>query len=150
MTAQPLDIADFPIPRLAIIDDAEFDQMLYARLIKRTGVVGETLCFLSAEEALDYFETPEAQPVDVILLDINMPGMSGFDFLEHVSKNNPEDYAEIVIVMLTTSLNPRDVERAATFDLVKEYIHKPLEEQHLSEIAQLLFELRGENREART
>ncbi|MEM9426764.1 MAG: response regulator [Pseudomonadota bacterium] len=150
MSAKARQTASYPIPRLAIIDDAEFDQMLYARLIKRTGVVGETLCFLSAEEALAHFEAPETQPVDVILLDINMPGMSGFDFLEHVSKNKPEDYAEIVIVMLTTSLNPLDVERAATFDLVKEYIHKPLEEQHLSEIAELLLELRGDNPEAKT
>mgnify|MGYP001800604460 CR=1 FL=1 len=141
--AQPEPNPTFQIPRLAIIDDAEFDQMLYARLIERTVIVGETLCFFSAEEALTYFEAPDAQPVDVILLDINMHGMSGFDFLEHITENKSADYAEIVIVMLTTSLNPLDVERASTFDLVKDYIHKPLEEQHLDDIAQLLLQMRG-------
>ncbi len=126
------------IRRLAIIDDAEFDQMLYARLIERTGSVEETLSFFSAEEALAYFEGPDARPVDVILLDINMPGMSGFDFLDHISRNCPENYAGIVIVMLTTSLNPSDIKRAASFDLVRDYIKKPLEPAHLAHIAALL------------
>ena len=130
------------IDRLAIIDDAEFDQMLYARLIKRTGLVGETLAFLSAQDALDYFADPNSGPVDVILLDINMPGMSGFDFLEHVSADRSSKYTDMVVVMLTTSLAPSDVERAKSFDLVKDYIHKPLEEDHILQIADLLKTLR--------
>ncbi|MCG6883415.1 MAG: response regulator [Silicimonas sp.] len=126
------------IERLAIIDDAEFDQMLYARLIKRTGLIGETLCFYSAEEAIEFFESPDARPVDVILLDINMPGMSGFEFLDHVSRDQKRHYADIVIIMLTTSLNPSDVERAKRFALVKDYFHKPLEEAHIHRIADIL------------
>lgn len=131
------------IPRLAIIDDAEFDQMLYQRVIKRTGLVGETLCFFSAEEALHYFDNAEAQPVDVVLLDINMPGMSGFDFLEHAGSGSLPELADIVVVMLTTSLDPSDVERARKFNLVKDYINKPLEEAHLKRISELLVAVRA-------
>lgn len=131
------------IPRLAIIDDTEFDQMLYARLIGRTGHVGETLSFFSAEEALAHFGGPDARPVDVILLDINMPGMSGFDFLERISGTDTERFADAVIVMLTTSLNPSDIQRASSYDLVKDYIHKPLEERHFTRIAELLADSRG-------
>lgn len=127
-----------PIRRLAIIDDAEFDQMLYARLIERTGQVEETLSFYSAENAIRYFEGPGAQPVDIILLDINMPGMSGFDFLEHITRTNPENYAGIVIVMLTTSLNPSDIQRAASYDCIRDYIKKPLAPEHLARLAALL------------
>ena len=134
----PLQCTNLPaIERLAIIDDAEFDQMLYARLINRSGRVGETLCFFSAEEALDYFDRPDSKPVDVILLDINMPGMSGFDFLEHASHGSRRNYSESVILMLTTSLNASDIERAKSFDLVDDYINKPLEERHLTYIAAL-------------
>ena len=138
MSAVPQSQHTMLIERLAIIDDAEFDQMLYARLINRTGLVGETLSFFSAEEALEYFEAPGSEPVDVILLDINMPGMSGFDFLEHVSRDEERDYAHLFIVMLTTSLNPSDVDRAKTFGLVKDYINKPLEEAHILHISDLL------------
>ncbi len=129
---------DYPIARLAIIDDAEFDQLLYQRIIDRSGLVGETLCFYSAEEALNYFEKPNAAPVDVILLDVNMPGMSGFDFLDHATNKSERDYTAIVVVMLTTSLNPNDVARANSFSLVKKYINKPLEEAHLVAICDLL------------
>lgn len=128
----------FRIKRLALIDDAEFDQMLYARLIKRSGVVGETLTFLSAEEALDYFEGPDAEPVDAVLLDINMPGMSGFDFLERVTSERLRAFTDVVVVMLTTSLNPSDLSRAKSYAIVRDYIHKPLEEQHLHQIADLV------------
>lgn len=131
----------YPISRMAIIDDAEFDQMLYARIIARTGLVGETLCFYSAEEALSYFESPTATPVDVILLDINMPGMSGFDFLDHVTETRLKSCADVVIVMLTTSLDPSDLARAKKFDMVKEYINKPLEEAHVVRIKELLTEI---------
>ncbi len=142
-TSQQPTEANPPISRMAIIDDAEFDQMLYARIIGRTGMVGETLSFYCAEDALDYFEGPTAAPVDVILLDVNMPGMSGFDFLEHVTKTNLESYADVVIVMLTTSLDPSDMARAAQYDLVKDYINKPLEAEHISQISALLATMRA-------
>ncbi|MEM6386861.1 MAG: response regulator [Pseudomonadota bacterium] len=131
------------IGKLAIIDDAEFDQMLYARIIARTGLVDETLCFYSAEEAVEYFKSPDSEPVDVILLDINMPGMSGFEFLELVSKDEFKEYADLVVVMLTTSLDPSDVARARSFDLVKDYINKPLEEQHIEQIIEMLRKIRN-------
>lgn len=131
------------IPRLAIIDDAEFDQMLYARLIERSGLVGELLSFFSAEAALEHFEAPAAAPVDAILLDVNMPGMSGFEFLEYVTANRLSQYTDIVIVMLTTSLNPADVSRAEQFALVKDYINKPLDAHHLDRICALLSEAAG-------
>ncbi|MEM7718569.1 MAG: response regulator [Pseudomonadota bacterium] len=143
MSVSPQENASFAIRRLAIIDDAEFDQMLYARLVKRSGLVGELLSFFSAEEALEYFEQPGSLPVDAILLDINMPGMSGFEFLEYVTANRLEEYANVVIVMLTTSLDPADVTRAEQFELVKEYINKPLEAQHLARIHKLLQHSKG-------
>ncbi len=126
------------IQRLALIDDAEFDQMLYRRLIERSGLVGETLTFLSAEDAIAYFERPDTEPVDAILLDINMPGMSGFDFLDYATGASGATFTHVVIVMLTTSLNPSDLDRAHSYDLVRDYIYKPLEEQHLHQIADLI------------
>ncbi len=132
------------IPRLAIIDDAEFDQMLYARLIARTGLVGETISFLSAEEAIAYFETSGHPAVNVILLDINMPGMSGFEFLEHASKSGEFDYTQVVIVMLTTSLDPSDIKRAKQFSLIKDCIQKPLKEAHLVRISELLLSVQSD------
>lgn len=126
------------IGRIVIIDDSEFDQLMYRRLIDRSGMVGDLVTFLSGEDALAYFTRDDATPVDVILLDINMPGMNGFEFLESATRRLGPDFARIVIFMLTTSLNPRDIARAEASEVVKDYLNKPLEAEHLTRIARFL------------
>lgn len=65
-----------------IIDDEQADQMLYKLIIKRSGLIENTLAFQMAEDALDYLKSEDKDPIDVIFLDINMPRMNGFEFLE--------------------------------------------------------------------
>ena len=71
------------IATLMLVDDDEIDQRQYQRVITRSGLVGELLSFEYADTALSYLEDDSHDPVDVILLDINMPRMTGFDFLSH-------------------------------------------------------------------
>ena len=65
--------------------------------------------------------------------------MSGFEFLEHASNAGKCDYTQVVIVMLTTSLDPLDIKRAKQFSLIKDCIQKPLKEAHLVHISELLL-----------
>jgi len=70
------------IGTLMMIDDNQIDQMLYKRIIERSGLVEKLQSFSMADEALEYLKSePENWP-DVVLLDINMPKMDGFEFLE--------------------------------------------------------------------
>lgn len=125
------------IKRLMMIDDNEIDQMMYRRVIKRSGMVDEVVGFLWASEALEYLLDPANPPVDLILLDVNMPRMDGFEFLEAASAAAGSDFAPVV-VMLTTSLNPRDYDRAMKYDAVREFLHKPLCLEHIANLANLL------------
>ncbi len=84
----------------------------------------------SAREGLDflldkegYAELPKP---GIIFLDINMPGMNGWDFLVKYEELNPEILQRSIVVMLTTSINPDDKERAEKIPLVKEFVNKPL------------------------
>ena len=138
MTDSPIQI-----PALAIIDDAEFDQMMYRRIVERAGIVGKLYTYHSGEDALKFMRQPDAPKFDVILLDINMPGMSGLEFLEVMTQSAEPIAAEVVIIMLTTSLNPKDVARARSYEIVKDYLNKPLEAAHLPHIANLLRESRN-------
>jgi len=132
---------DTPLPligTLMVIDDSKIDHRMVGRIVEKSGIVGQMLNFVWAEEALEYIRSTPPPAADAIILDINMPRMDGFEFLEAASDEFGEDFARVVVMMLTTSLDPRDVARAETFPVVREFCHKPLIEAHLKKIAALL------------
>ena len=120
------------------IDDEKVDQMLYRRILERSGLVDKVLAFRMAPEALAYLRKTDRDPVDVILLDVNMPQMNGFEFLEAASAELGEHFVSGVVIMLTTSLNPEDKARALRFNVVRDCLDKPLRRENLVSIAQML------------
>ena len=124
--------------RVMVIDDSDAD-LLYTRIIlERCGSVAEVVTFGSAVEALAHLKTPGVPPVDVILLDINMPGMGGFEFLETYEAGAANERARGVVVMLTSSPDPTDRERAFTFTTVSSYVVKPIDVNSARDLANVV------------
>ena len=123
------------IDTLMLIDDSEVDLLIYDRIIKRSGLVGNTLTFLTADLALEFIESGKCPSIDAIILDVNMPRMNGFEFLEALETSPAVKQIICIIVMLTTSLDPRDKQRAEASPLVTEFLYKPLIMEHLNTIA---------------
>ena len=127
-----------PIGKVILIDDDVVDHKLCERLVRRSGMVETFLGFLSAEEALGYLATQDMPATDAIFLDINMPRMNGFEFLEAATERLGENFARMVVFMLTTSLNPVDMARAQSYPVVKEYVSKPLALEDLERLSAVL------------
>ncbi|GAB3019995.1 response regulator [Cyclobacterium sediminis] len=114
---------------ILLIDDDKATNFLHKEVIRETGLVNKVVDMESGHEALEYLEKMEdgkyPQP-DIIFLDINMPAMSGWEFLEEYDKLDEEKKAKIVVVMLTTSINPDDKETATSKELINGFFNKPL------------------------
>lgn len=131
------DTDGYRINTLMLIDDNDIDQMIYKRIATKSGLVQNLIQFVDATEALQYLSKPDTTPPDLILLDINMPRMDGFEFLEAASERFGTNLCP-VIVMLTTSLNPKDEKRAKSFSIVRDFLNKPLTFDQLLHLADLL------------
>lgn len=121
-----------------LIDDEPADNYLHKRVIDRAAVTDELVIFESAGDALEYLDSPgpdgqRPQP-DLIFLDINMPAINGWEFLEEIERRGLGKQLGAVIFMVSTSMNPADFKRAEEMPLVSGYVSKHLSAEALAGI----------------
>ena len=122
-----------------LIDDYEADNFLHRRAIKKSGLAAKITECLNGREAIDYLRAAgpdgERPQPEMIFVDINMPVMNGWEFLEAYSALPAEARPDgFVLMMLTTSLNPDDRKRAEENGLVHQLIQKPLTAARFAEV----------------
>jgi len=119
--------------RIILVDDDEISNFLSISLIRKIDPEIEIIPFRNGKEALDYLKNEglSKRKSNLILLDIRMPVMNGFEFLEEVRNTNLKIKDSMRVVMLSSSDNPRDLEKAKSFEVLG-YINKPLKEESIS------------------
>lgn len=127
---------------ILLIDDDDTSNFLNRRLLERLNITDNIKVFQNGKKAFDYLysvsnnhydaNSSEYFKPELILLDINMPVMNGFEFLELYQRFDPNFRQHTLMVLLTTSNHPRDTNRAQQFDV--EYLTKPLTEEKLGEL----------------
>ena len=129
-----------------LVDDEKINNFLNAEIIKKISKKIIVKCVMNGQEALEYitrsgkYAEKQSHPLPkIIFLDINMPKMNGWEFLNEYSKLPGEVKDDTVIAMLTASINPDDRKKACSYQEVRDYINKPVSISAFSEILNKYF-----------
>jgi len=123
---------------LAVDDDHTFN-FLTEEIFQEAGIRCDLVFKPMVQEALDYLTDTQNPIPELILLDINMPVLSGWDFLDVYRERSDNTRAKSLIVMLSTSVYEEDKQKAMTFPNVVEYVEKPLTGPLLERIMKQYF-----------
>lgn len=128
----------YPAACVLLVDDDNNDNFFHRLTLEEaqiTGTIEEANTGLEALEHLRKCKIPTAPDhPKIIFLDINMPVMNGWEFLDEYQHLPESTRKNNILIMLTTSLNPSDRERAEQNPLINGFINKPLEEEHIRTI----------------
>lgn len=121
-----------------VIDDSKLDCFIAEKIIRNTGRCENVRSFTQAIEALDYIKNNAPSSLKTILLvDIQMPIMNGFEFVEAFERLPAEQTTNYVIYVLSSSINENDLNRVKYHTSVKQFLNKPLTAATLSALLEV-------------
>lgn len=130
---------DYPIELACIIDDDDMYINLITKIIDIKKLSKNLLIFKNGKEALDYFvgalqNLEEREIPQVILLDLNMPVMDGWQFLSELSKYDFPRLKYTTLYIVSSSINPADFERSRAVEMVCDFLVKPVNIEDLEAV----------------
>jgi CheY-like chemotaxis protein len=132
---------DFKYKSVMIVDDNEIDCLINEKMIGAARFADQIYTYSSGTGALDYLRNIDKNQLSteliptLIFLDINMPILDGFQFLDEFEKFSDRIKENTKILMVSSSISPRDIERANDNAHVVKYVNKPLSIKTLEGIA---------------
>jgi CheY-like chemotaxis protein len=137
--------AEKKLKSILLVDDNEFTNIFNRRFLEKLNIANQVYTARNGKEALEFLrrmiEDRSITKPDLILLDLNMPVMSGWEFIDEYRKlENESKHGKIIV--LTTSPNPEDEAKAMSIELVADYIKKPLTKEIVSELIEMHFHIK--------
>jgi CheY-like chemotaxis protein len=112
------------------IDDDSITLMLCKMVITKASFSKEIATAKNGEEALKYFDnlkkTHSVNKFQLIFLDLNMPVMGGWEFLDSFSTIDYSDYNDTKVIILSSTIDPEDLEKSKKFPMVIDFLSKPI------------------------
>ena len=125
------------LKHVLFIDDDKFNNFINTRIATKHKAFDIIVSFTNGNEALQYLievSQNSYEKPDMIFLDLNMPGMNGWEFIQEFEKIDSNFIKDIHIFLLTSSINPDDIEKSKAIPLIKDYFSKPLSIELLQKI----------------
>ena len=123
--------------KLVFIDDSPMDHFILKRILSKYQLDYDITCTTNGAEVVGFLERNMqdfANLPDVILLDLYMPGFDGWDFLDKVQHLYPHLAKPLRVYILSSSINPRDIEQAKQYSCVRSFIFKPITREVLEKL----------------
>ena len=120
------------IDKALLIDDDNATNVYHEIIMKESGKISSIDIQTNVDDSIEYLLTTESAP-DIIFLDINMPLKNGWDFLDEY-ESIPSNRRAKVLIVLTTSKNISDEQKALTYKTVDQYCTKPLSKGHIAQL----------------
>ena len=120
--------------QILCVDDDPITLMLCKKVITKASFTNEIFTFQNGQEALQYFNTikysnnkdkPSLKP-ELIFLDLNMPVMGGWEFLDHFITPEYAEFHSIKVIILSSTIDPEDQEKSKNYPMVMDFLSKPI------------------------
>jgi CheY-like chemotaxis protein len=132
--------SNYKYQSVLFIDDDPITLMLCKKVIEKTQFALHVDTLTNGKDALKYlneiYEKGSKIYPDLIFLDLNMPIMDGWEFLDALSKTNLYD-SNLNIIILSSTIDPKDIEKAKNYNIVKNFISKPITAENLLRISKI-------------
>ncbi|MBD1394250.1 response regulator [Mucilaginibacter glaciei] len=123
---------------ILLVDDDEINNFISIKLIKKALLNTDIMACLNGKFAIDTLSDIQrkdpAQLPDYILLDINMPIMNGWEFLDEYKRLNLDPLSKSKIFIISSSVFSNDINKARSYPLVKDFVSKPLNVEKIKEL----------------
>lgn len=118
--------------QILCIDDDPITLMLSKKVIEKSSFSDEIITAQNGEEALLYFNTLKYNKAKIvkkpqlIFLDLNMPVMGGWEFLDYFTSPAYNEFNSINVIVLSSTINPEDLLKAKKYPIIKDFLSKPI------------------------
>jgi len=125
------------LTKICIVDDDDIYRFTIVKTLESLKLPTKTMTFSDGEQAINFISdhlNEDAELPDIIFLDIDMPVMDGFQFMEEYEKIKPDVRKNMIIYMVSSSLDPVDINSAKKISSISDYIVKPISSNRLKSI----------------